>query len=66
MISELEEELLNCKLRVVEHMITLDDLKNMRKNFRRERKLRLFNQSRLDGLSFDPHEEFADTERRYY
>ena len=66
-MSELETELFDCKLRVVEHLITPDDLKNMRQNFLRRKKRRVFNDARLDGYLFDPHAAYpeADTSRRY-
>jgi hypothetical protein len=47
-LSDLEEELLNCKLTVVEHLIKPDDLKNMRKNFLRKNKVPVFSELRLD------------------
>jgi len=65
-ISELEEELLDCRLRVVEHMITPEDLKTLRKNFLRRNKKRVFTEARLDGLSFDPEDTWpVDLGRRY-
>jgi hypothetical protein len=66
-ISELEAELFDCKLRVVEHVISPDDLRTMRQNFLRKKKKRIFTQARLDGYSFDP-EIYGpiDVGRRFY
>jgi hypothetical protein len=52
-INDFEREILECKLPIVEHLITIEELKSMRKNFLRKRKLPLFQQIRLDDYS-DP------------
>jgi hypothetical protein len=44
-------EILDCKLAIVEHSIAPEDLKSMRKNFLRKKKLPVFRHIRLDQYS---------------
>lgn len=66
-LSEIEEEIIRAKLAIVEHVISPEDLKIMRKNFLRKNKLDYFNNVRLDGddetVSVDAYPNYG---RLYY
>lgn len=50
-VSDFEAEVLECKLPIIEHLITPEDLLTMRTNFLRKKKLPVFQSIRLDAYN---------------